>query len=210
MMPEARPLSRPTAPLQAIETVYGGYRFRSRIEARWAVFFTRLSLDWLYEAQGYVVGTSFGRPRPYLPDFYLPDLGLFLEVKPAHADTVDPDGVSRWEDFAGEVATEWATDRAAMLCGPIPNPDTVDTLGPPRPGRWYDTGIYITGDWHYAWCACPTGKHFDIQSEARGGRILCGCPRILDDRYRTGNHQQILNAYAAARTARFDRTERDA
>ena len=36
MMPEARPLSRPTAPLQAIETVYGGYRFRSRIEARWA------------------------------------------------------------------------------------------------------------------------------------------------------------------------------
>jgi hypothetical protein len=210
MMPEARGSSRPHSVLQAIETYYGGYRMRSLTEARWAMFFTRLNLDWVYELQGYVVGKSFGRPRPYRPDFYLPTLGLHVEIKPARADVADPEGVSLWEDFAGEVVTEWPRDRAAMICGPVPNPDTVDEFGPPRPEVWYDAGIYITGDWHYAWCACPTGKHFDIQFEARGGRILCGCPRVLDDRYRTGNHQKILNAYAAARTARFDRTERDA
>ena len=194
-----------TIPLEPIETVYGGCRFRSRLEARWAVFFTRLGLDWEYEPQGFVVGQTFGRPRNYLPDFHLPTLGLYAEIKPAAADQVDPDGVARWEDFAGEVATLWEHSRSAMLCGPIPDPDTVDQYGPPRAARWYEAGIYITGDWHYAWCACPTGAHYDIQSEARGGRILCGCPRIQDDRYRTGNDPRILNAYGAARTARFER-----
>ncbi|MCT2278002.1 hypothetical protein M3G91_10230 [Micromonospora chalcea] len=191
----------------AIETTYGGCRFRSRLEARWAVFFTRLGLEWEYEPQGFVVGREFGRPRNYLPDFYLPALGLYVEVKPAAADQVDPDGVSKWEDFAGEVATMWDHDRAAIFCGPIPNPEAVTDEGPSWSGRWYDTGIYITGDCCYWWCACPSGQHYDIQFEARGGRILCGCPRIQDDRYRTGNDPRILNAYAAARSARFEHGE---
>ena len=29
--------------IKAIETVYNGYRFRSRLEARWAVFFDALA-----------------------------------------------------------------------------------------------------------------------------------------------------------------------
>lgn len=191
--------------IKAIETIYGGCRFRSRLEARWAVFFTRLGLDWEYEPQGFVVGRRFGRPRPYLPDFYLPNLGLYVEIKPALADEVDPDGVSRWEDFAGEVAAEWDHDRAAMFCGQIPNPDTVSHNGPPCPERWYDAGVYITGDFEYAWCSCPSGKHFGIEWQARGGRIFCGCPRISDDRYFSGNDPRILNAYGAARAARFGR-----
>lgn len=193
-----------SAAIQAIETRYGGIDFRSRLEARWAVFFTRLGMDWEYEPQGFIVGCTFGRPRPYLPDFYLRQLGLYLEVKPARADVADPDGVSRWEDFAGEVAAEWDHDRAAMLCGPIPDPDTVDRRGPPRAQVWYEAGIYVTGDWRYAWCVCPSGQHIDIQPEARGGRIFCGCPRIPDDRYHTGDDPRILNAYGAARTSRFE------
>jgi hypothetical protein len=184
-----------------LETRYAGYRFRSRLEARWAVFFTRLGLDWQYELQGYQVGRHNLR---YLPDFYLPTQALFVEVKPSFADQVDPEGVTRWEQFAGEVVTSWPTCRAAMFCGPIPDPDKVDNCGPPRTDRWYSDGIFITGDLHYAWCACPSGKHFDIQFEGRAGRILCGCPRVLDDRYHTGDNQKILNAYAAARSARFE------
>ncbi len=122
--------------IQPLETWYGGCRFRSRHEARWAVFLTRLGLDWEYEPQGFIVGQQFGRPRPYLPDFYLPTLGLYVEIKPALADQVDPDGVKRWEDFAGEVAAEWDHDRAAMFCGPIPNPAPSTRTGRrgPRPG----------------------------------------------------------------------------
>jgi hypothetical protein len=69
--------------IQAIETVYKGYKFRSRLEARWAVFFDALKINWIYEAEGYQ--TKDGSDK-YLPDFYFPPYtgkqgGLFAEVK---------------------------------------------------------------------------------------------------------------------------------
>lgn len=68
--------------LKAIETRYKGYRFRSRLEARWAVFFDALGIRWEYEVEGFE--TEAGR---YLPDFWLPDFwakgaGLWVEIKP--------------------------------------------------------------------------------------------------------------------------------
>lgn len=51
--------------MKAIETTYKGYRFRSRLEARWAVFFDALGLKWAYEPEGFELG---GGVR-YLPDF---------------------------------------------------------------------------------------------------------------------------------------------
>lgn len=62
----------------AIETEYRGHLFRSRLEARWAVAFDHLGVEWKYETQGYRIGHE---PRPYLPDFYLPGLGIWAEVK---------------------------------------------------------------------------------------------------------------------------------
>jgi len=64
--------------IAAIETHYAGHRFRSRLEARWAVFFNALNITWQYEPQGYTVGRD---KHPYLPDFWLPDLKAFVEVK---------------------------------------------------------------------------------------------------------------------------------
>lgn len=61
----------------AIETPYKGYRFRSRLEARYAVFFDVLDVEWEYEKQGYDLG-SLGW---YLPDFYLPTLSMWVEIK---------------------------------------------------------------------------------------------------------------------------------
>lgn len=67
-------------PIQAIETYYAGHLFRSRLEARWAVVFDSLGIRWEYEPQGYLIGEH---RRPYLPDFYLTDLGWWVEVKGA-------------------------------------------------------------------------------------------------------------------------------
>lgn len=68
--------------IKPIETHYKGYRFRSRLEARWAVFFDNLGLDWEYEFEGFQIEDS----GPYLPDFLLKDDGSFpdvwVEVKP--------------------------------------------------------------------------------------------------------------------------------
>lgn len=63
--------------ITAIETRYAGHLFRSRLEARWAVFFDRLGIAWEYEPQGYVLGNG----ESYLPDFWLPGLHLWVEVK---------------------------------------------------------------------------------------------------------------------------------
>jgi hypothetical protein len=50
--------------VNAIETAYAGCRFRSRLEARWAVALDVLDFPWEYEPQGFDLPS--GR---YLPDF---------------------------------------------------------------------------------------------------------------------------------------------
>ena len=63
--------------IKPIETVYRGYRFRSRLEARWAVLFDTLRVQWEYEKEGFELE---GGVR-YLPDFWLPELKMWVEVK---------------------------------------------------------------------------------------------------------------------------------
>lgn len=98
--------------IRAIETHYNGYRFRSRLEARWAVFFDALDLKWEYEPEGFV--TSAG---PYLPDFRVwtpQSRPMWYEVKPEH---VKEDG--KFKAFCGvSVAkTPDGTFRGCLLSG---------------------------------------------------------------------------------------------
>jgi len=66
--------------LKAITTPYDGCLFRSRREARWAVFFNAAGIPWEYEPQGYDLGGAGW----YLPDFRInadTHSELFFEVK---------------------------------------------------------------------------------------------------------------------------------
>lgn len=63
--------------MKAIETNYNGYRFRSRLEARTAVFLDAAKINYAYEPEGF----AFDDGTTYLPDFYLPDQDAFLECK---------------------------------------------------------------------------------------------------------------------------------
>src|SRR5688572_12963133 len=64
--------------MQPIETRYNGYRLRSRLEARWAVFLDTLGVKYEYEKEGF----NLGGGTLYLPDFWLPDLECWIEIKP--------------------------------------------------------------------------------------------------------------------------------
>lgn len=73
--------------VRAIPTRYKGYHFRSRLEARWAVFFDKcdIGLDWQYELEGFDLPS--GR---YLPDFLLWG-GMWIEIKPQRMSSDDFD-----------------------------------------------------------------------------------------------------------------------
>lgn len=92
--------------LQAIQTTYNGYRFRSRLEARWAIFFEVLGLDFHYEAEGYILRDN----KWYLPDFYFPTVKMFAEVK--------PDIVTKRERRSCELLALDSKKPVLMLAGP--------------------------------------------------------------------------------------------
>lgn len=81
--------------IKAIPTTYKGVKFRSRVEARWCVFFDKLGVRWRYEQQGFVLSND----APYLCDLLLPDFapGVFAEVK-------------------GKEFTREEAEKCAMLC----------------------------------------------------------------------------------------------
>lgn len=66
--------------IKAIDTKYNGYIHRSRLEARWSVFFVTLGIEYVYEMEGY----NLGKGLYYLPDFYLPKYDAYIEVKPKY------------------------------------------------------------------------------------------------------------------------------
>lgn len=101
--------------MKAIETVYNGYRFRSRLEARWAVFFDSAGIRYQYEAEGFEVEGCDG-PIRYLPDFYLPDFGVYCEVKPSREKLMEDSEKLAWMiDFNGPMSG------GLLILGQIPN-----------------------------------------------------------------------------------------
>lgn len=188
------------ARIPAIETQYKGYRFRSRLEARWAVFFDALGIAWEYEKEGYDLGAA----GYYLPDFWLPGLQCWLEVK-------------------GKEPTQLELGRAAALAeatrhdvflfaGAIAVPGENDVCGPDG-----ESGYLVTpdggGDNHYRWTDCPHCGRVGLEFEARADRLPChlsGCPRQSQwaDKGYNGNSPRLIAAYEAAAGARFEHGER--
>lgn len=83
--------------IKAIETRYRGFNFRSRLEARTAVAFDEMGVEFVYEPEGYDLD-GCGK---YLPDFWLPNPGCFVEVKPK------PLWHPQWIYLAGTCKTRW-------------------------------------------------------------------------------------------------------
>lgn len=190
----------------ALQTSYAGCRFRSRTEARWAVALDHLGVRWEYEPQGYLVDG-----QPYLPDFWLPALATFLEVKGSTP--------SRDEDVKAAALCETTGHRVLIVYGDIPNPDSLDDYGVPRDrsgwmDRWDITDGTVGWDNRHVWCYCPRCGCVGVEYEGRSERIDCphhawagsySCKdRPNGDKTHTGRDTRILDAYTAGRSARFE------
>lgn len=100
--------------IKPIQTKYNGYLFRSRLEARWAVFFDGMGINYEYEPEGYEISNC----DKYLPDFFLPDCCTYVEVKSLGAIKIDFDNgkahfqdgrepANKYAQFAKRVPFEW-------------------------------------------------------------------------------------------------------
>lgn len=120
--------------MKAIETKYKGYRFRSRLEARWAVFFDALGLEWMYEPEGIDLGNGVW----YLPDFYLPKFGGWLEVKAGMPTQAD---LKKFVRLAAALPylRKGARQEISMICGTPGDPKINLDLSPDsiNPGDGY-------------------------------------------------------------------------
>ncbi len=191
---------RPT--IRAIETRYAGHRFRSRLEARWAVFLDTLDLDWQYEPEGFNLedGTR------YLPDFHVDGVG-WLEIKPRF-DSAALDAISEVGEAHGETGY--------LIAMPaIPDPAWVRSSGIYGCNGWESLardapGIYVSCDSAYHWCECPYCHAIGIQYNARSGRNnhteSCRARRGDEKNY-NANSEALIYAYSRARTARFEHGE---
>ena len=118
-------------------------RFRSRLEARWAVFFDQLAIAWVYEPEGYVLSDG----RRYLPDFHLPDCATWVEVK-GHEAALDRQLMLTAARDLPVHSGRGEAGPLLMVLGPVPEP---------RPGR---------GDW--GWMALDKGMADPV---GPGGRV---------------------------------------
>lgn len=108
--------------MKAIETKYKGYRFRSRLEARWAVFFDALGIKWEYEPEGFDLGGGCH----YLPDFKTTSptgLVAWYEVKPRGQENCE-----KFSLFSKWIRALEKDDSCRLLSG-----DPVDVIETHRP-----------------------------------------------------------------------------
>lgn len=218
--------------IAAIQTTYAGCRFRSRLEARWAVFFDELGIAWTYEPQGYEVG--YDATRPYLPDFYLPDLELWVEVKGDDSnidwtligDACDGFGphlpdCERWCYGGGNPGA------AVLILGNIPPDNTrwFHILGRNQKGVWFEfvewanprnTGWSVETrrsqlfEYESFWGVDPSTFNTDVRRRLKvHGRQAEG---VMASTYLKTEYANIMDvrlgwAYSAARQARFEHGE---
>lgn len=174
--------------LEAIPTQYGRFRFRSRLEARWAVFFDALGIPYEYEWEGYQFGG-----RRYLADFWLPRLEAWVEIKPKQP-------------------TREEHDKAFFLAGRKGHPVYLFHGGIRAGETWayrYDGGVK---DDEYRWCECPVCGELGIEFQGFANRLPCmreGCRGLLPDgRVRCVQTPRLVKAYQMSTEAHFRRRNR--
>lgn len=172
--------------LKPINTTYKGYNFRSRLEARWAVFFDSLGIEWEYEFEGYNLDGI-----KYLPDFYLPTFcgGMYVEVKP-------------------KALTPFEFEKAERLAR-ISGKEVWLAIGVPEP-REYKIVTYNNQDGVFTYPAVP------LIDKAKNENRMYAWPDDLvnsegylaDDRFlglkASEMHWHIFNAVESAKSARFE------
>lgn len=191
--------------IKAIQTRYAGCHFRSRLEARWAVALDHLGITWEYEPQGVMVTDRLTDPnnedgRPYLPDFWLPNHGLWAEVKGhlTHDELRDLLNAAASLSSNDGGGCHDAGGNDLILLGPIPRPSPWGTL--PIRLHLHKGDLIATpwdgGDRFPIWCGDGITVARDSGEVFPDRDLTHGFPGTVSP--------AVQSAYTAARSARFE------
>ena len=202
--------------IKPIETIYNGYRFRSRLEARWAVFFDSLGVEYEYEPEGFELpGVGV-----YLPDFRVichatrgsdcEPFPLYIEVK----GQMDESSAAKIKVFSYYDRIDAYCDsfpdnptpsgrKSLLIVSNIPNVNYIEDICDSRVMGSYDNMGFGLHPFNYE---TVDGDHFAAYPCVHHGRFgLLGddCHYI-----HWGDHLHTLYAYQAAKQARFEHGEK--
>lgn len=179
-----------------IETFYNGYKFRSRLEARWSIFFDSLNIKYEYEPEGFVLSDG----TRYLPDFYLPQSDSFFEVKGIMTD-IDKHKVEQFIRDIGKPVTIGYGDMTFQACD-----------------NWGSDGYELTDSDSSHLCRCYQCNNYFFMGN--GGSYQCPCCGYYDgdstaewcaeghlidrDQYITND---VYQAFLKSKQARFEHGE---
>lgn len=181
----------PTA-ITPIQTKYRHHLFRSRLEARWAVFFESVGAPYEYENEGFELASGTW----YLPDFYLREIGTYVEIKPAKSS--DPS--EEWPDHEG-LASDVFPAFVVLVGEPWLEVERVCGRYGPYENETWGYGGFVPGDCYYRFCECPECGMVGIQFDGRAGRLCCG--HGTSDKGYNVSTPKLLYAYKRAMTFRF-------
>ena len=170
--------------IKAIETHYNGYRFRSRVEARWAIFFDEIGIEYQYESEGFDMDGI-----RYLPDFYIPSLNRWFEIK---GKPLSVEEIKKCEEFCLRMDNE--NIKYSIL------------IGVPELIRFEEGNFSILGIKEYVWQWPSELYPGDMRMLTQGlvekeyySRFLQGIWKVPDL-----SDEAVIEAAKKAREARFE------
>lgn len=204
--------------MKPIETIYKDYRFRSRLEARYAVLFDALGVRWEYEKDDHVLPNGVR----YLPDFWLPEQDCWIEIKGQWP--------SSQEERKAELLALKTKKNVYIFFGDIWIPGTPESYHidfgegdrhHPKGALGYIPKFKTMGGLPYRWYECDTCHKLYI---ALSGKYECmPCYAQHDEEYcqhldnggyplappeGSDTTPRLIDAHRAARQARFEHGEK--
>lgn len=159
--------------MRGIPTSFRGINYRSRLEAKWAAFFTSIGWSFTYE--------PFDTDG-YIPDFLIHgDSPLLVEIKPA---VVEADYWQHVDKLTRGLSTHWSNDILILGADPLPcipsdfdhdlHP-TAGILGESMRGHQHAD---VFPDWEFyrgSWCECVKCGAYSVFHQQQSYRCRpCG------------------------------------
>ncbi len=182
--------------LKNVDTIFDGYKFRSRLEARWAVFFKTLGIKYEYEKEGFELPCGW-----YLPDFWLPNEKTWVEIKPVGTSDESLEAFWLAEHTSQNVllvtGNPWPDEYNVQIYSHVRFPDEADR----QPGEPMQAELQFAEDRKVSECLWLGAEH--------GAHSLTPSDHPKHgDQWPMQDTQWLQAAYGAARQARFEHEDK--